>query len=70
MRTSTKGGPHCIQRVAKEVSGDATSDSQLAVLDCTYDVVKRECPQGVHADLLIVMSEMLVGELLARAQRE
>jgi hypothetical protein len=53
MRTSTKVGPHCIQRVAKEVSGDATSDSQLAVLDCADHIAKHKGAKDIHTDLLM-----------------
>ena len=69
MRSPAEVCPRCVQRIANEIASDAAGDSQLAVLDCTYDVMKRECPQEAHSRSPDVMSEMLVGERLARAQR-
>jgi hypothetical protein len=70
MRTSAKVGPRCGERIANKIASDAAGDSQLAVLDCAYDVVKRKCPDEIHAVLLEIDEQMLTRERLARAQRE
>jgi hypothetical protein len=49
MRTPTEASSPAVERIPNEIARDAAGDSQLAVLDCTYDVMKRDCLQEVHA---------------------